>query len=223
MLDVDRRIGNQRQRKLRENGEVRGRERPTGLRHRCGGRRRDPGRDRPMANRQPLKVSLLVFFGLILCFAVFGIFWRPDNTSTFLTIFIFITGAIVLVALSNVLESLSVGPKGIEAKLHRVEQQQQEIVQKQQEIVNYFVKYSLAEIIYRELLWKITRNIEVKADRTPDQIRWLTLLFDHGLLQSRDMTTWLEFSKIEEGKNLCELFKATPAAERLVDLRGDPT
>jgi hypothetical protein len=169
-----------------------------------------------MTNPPPLKALLLAFFSLVLCLALFGIFWQPSNTSVFLTIFIFMTGAIVLVALSDALESLSVGPSGIVAKLRKA-------IEEQQEIINYLVKYSLAEIIYRELLWKIVRNIEVKADRSPDQIRWLTTLFDGGFLQSRDTTTWLEFGKIEIGMNLCELFKATPAAERLVELRGDPT
>ena len=176
-----------------------------------------------MAKRQPLKIFLLVFFSLVLCFAVFGVFWRPDNISTFLTMFILMTGAIVLVGLSDVLKSLRVGPGGIVAQLQRTIERQHEAIEQQQEVINYFVTYSLAEIIYRELLWKIAHNTEVKADRSRDQIRWLTFLFDHGLLQSRDMTTWLDFGEIEEGKNLCEIFEVTPAAKRLVELRGDPT
>jgi hypothetical protein len=171
---------------------------------------------------QPDKIFLLVFFSLVLCLAVFGIFLRPENISAFLTMFILMTGAIVLIGLSNVLESLRVGPGGIVAQLHRAIEQQHKAIEQQQETINFFVKYSLAEIIYRELLWKIAHNIKVEADSTPDQIRWLTFLFDSGLLQNRDMT-WKNFDEIGKGKDLCEVFMVTPAAERLVKLRGDPT
>jgi hypothetical protein len=170
-----------------------------------------------MGGQQLLKVSLLIVFCLVLCSAAFGLFWRPNNISAFVTVIICLTGAIILLALSDVIETFRIGPGGIVAQLHKT-------IEQQQEIINFFVKYSLAEIIYRELLWKIAHNVEVKADRSPDQVRWLTFLFDHGMLQSkRDTTTWLDFNQIEVGTNLSEVFKATPAAERLVELRGQPS
>jgi hypothetical protein len=93
---------------------------------------------------------------------------------------------------------------------------------KQQDTINKLVIYSLAEIIYRELLWKIGHNMDVKCDQTPDQQRWLRLLFDHGLLTAKDWSHWIPFDEIRVGANLSEIFAPTPAAEYLMESRGLP-
>jgi hypothetical protein len=93
---------------------------------------------------------------------------------------------------------------------------------KQQETINRLVIYSLAEIIYRDLLWKIGHNIEVKCNQTADQQRWLTLLFDHGLLTAKNWNNWIPFEEIPVGVNLSDFFAPTPAAEYLMESRGPP-
>jgi hypothetical protein len=99
---------------------------------------------------------------------------------------------------------------------------QQETTKNQQTIINNLVIYSLAEVIYRELLWNIGNKKEVKSDGTADQQRWLTLLFDHGLLQAKDWNNWIPFDEIPVGQNLSEIFEPTPAARYLMQLRGPP-
>jgi len=92
----------------------------------------------------------------------------------------------------------------------------------QQTIINNLIVYSLAEVIYRELVWKIGRGQEVRCDQTPDQQRWLTLLFDHGLLTAKNWSNWTPFNKIQVGTNLSEIFELSPAGEYLIELRGPP-
>ena len=62
----------------------------------------------------------------------------------------------------------------------------------------------------------------MKCDCTAAQQRWLTLLFDHGFLEAKDWTHWLEFDEIPKNQNLCEIFKLTPAGVFLMQLRGPP-
>ena len=114
--------------------------------------------------------------------------------------------------------TFSIGLKGIEAQLSNVKDK----VEQQQKTVNAVVLYSLAEIIYREILSKIANSREVKSDNTADQKRWLTLLFDHGFLEARDTTRWVEFDQIPVGRDLGEFFKPTPAANFLIEARGRP-
>jgi hypothetical protein len=167
--------------------------------------------------RQIFQVSLSILFSFVLCVALFGIFWQTNHTAAFVTIAVITSGMLLMVAPSRATRFI-IGPKGVEAQLDAVRQ----IIEDQQKIINQLVIFSLAEIIYRELLWKITNNIEVECDKTADQRRWLTFLFDHGLLKPRDMTRWLAFDEIPRGQNLSEIFEATPAAKYLVELRREP-
>jgi hypothetical protein len=71
-------------------------------------------------------------------------------------------------------------------------------------------------------VWNIGRGQEVRCDQTPDQQRWLTLLFDHGLLTARNWSHWTPFNEIPVGTNLSEIFELSPAGEYLIELRGPP-
>jgi len=97
-------------------------------------------------------------------------------------------------------------------------------VASQQETINQLVIYSLAQIIYRELIWKIGHNLTVVCDHTSDQQRWLTLLLDQGLLEAKDKNKpWIDYAQIRKGENLSDIFKPTLAAEYLMKLRKAPT
>ena len=94
----------------------------------------------------------------------------------------------------------------------------------QQQWIENIVKYSLSELIYRDLLWKIGNNKEVIYKHNSDGARWLQLLFDHGLLEAKDKEyykNWKPFEELE-GKNLSEIFAPTPAAVSIMHLRGEP-
>ena len=170
---------------------------------------------------QALQVSVLILFALGFCAAMFGILVDRVNTTAFATITTITTGGIILLITSLApplfLRRVKIGP--IEAELFELKKD----LASQQQTINKLVIYSLAEIIYRELLWKIGNNVEINCDRTADQQRWLTLLFDHGLLQAKDLRRWTPFDQIPEGQNLSDIFKPTPAAEYLMKLRGAPT
>ena len=96
----------------------------------------------------------------------------------------------------------------------------------QQNTINQLVIYSLSELIYRDILWAIRHNKEVKFDNSADQLRWLRLLFNHGLLTAKDWNKFQQeigtFDNIPLGMNLSEIFEATPAANWLMKLRGRP-
>jgi hypothetical protein len=117
------------------------------------------------------------------------------------------------------LESIALGKEGF-----RVVQQLNTTIRVQQQWIENIVKYSLSEVIYRDLLWKIGNNKEVIYEQTPDQERWLQLLFDHGMLEAKDKEyykNWKPFKELE-GKNLSEVFAPTPAAVSIMNLRGEP-
>jgi hypothetical protein len=165
------------------------------------------------------KRAVLVLFCFAFIVVLCGLFFYPDHTEAFVTVILILAGAIVMLAASQQIVEFSIGLGGIKAKLAQVESD----LDDSRQLIKFFVTYSLAEVIYRELLWKIAHNIEVKCEHTPDQKRWLTMLFDQGLLQARDPTKeWKAFEEIQYGENLSDLFKATPAAEKLVQLRGPP-
>ena len=173
--------------------------------------------DRPM---QAIQVSILILFAFGFCAAMFGIVVDRANTNAFATVTTFITAGIILILISlapqQLVRRIKFGP--LEAEIGELKKD----VSDQQETIKQLVIYSLAEIIYRDLLWRIGHNLEVKCDHTADQQRWLTLLFDHGLLQAKYEGPWKPFDQIPQDQNLSDIFKPTPAAEYLMTLRGAP-
>ena len=175
-------------------------------------------RTRAEAKTVILEVAVLILFALGFCGAMFGMFFEHANTSSFAALATITTGGIVLLMIlltpEHVLKSITIGP--IKAEIAEV----RAAVDAQQALIYQIVKYSLAEVIYRELLWKIGKGIVVTRNKQPDQLRWLTFLFDSGLIDPIQRS--IGFEQIGEGENLCNFFKATPAAEYLMDLRREP-
>ena len=165
-----------------------------------------------MIKDRTLQVAVLLLFTLGFCVGLFGLFQQPANIGSFISVLLISTFGIAFVGPWK-LESFSL--LGMRAELGKVN-----------ETLNQLVMYSLSEVIYRELLWKIGHNEEVKCDQTADQQRWLNLLFDHGLLDARDWddfkTKFGSFGNIPVDHNLSAIFKATPAANWLMDMRGKP-
>jgi hypothetical protein len=151
--------------------------------------------------------------------------WYPGHVAAFSSVAVVMAGLLFLAATAqpSSLRRLVIGPRGIEAELSEVKEglaASQRAIARQQTLINAFTVYALADLIYRRMLLEIANNGRVEWHQTPEQMRWLTFLFDHGLIQARESVAWVPFEEIPEGDNLAERFKPTPAAELLIRLRG---
>jgi len=163
--------------------------------------------------------------GVAFVAALLGIFFYPESKTAFTTILIAMAGAIIVVAVLPNVEEFGVGPKGVNAKLRRVEERldiQSEVLTEQQRIINQLVIYSLAGQPY-EMLRHIEDGTEyIYHDDSPnnDHKRWANFLLDNGFIEPRrDKTKWLQFDQNFHLKNISEFAKTTPAGHFLVTLR----
>jgi hypothetical protein len=161
----------------------------------------------------------------VFCAASAGGLWYPDRVATFSSVAVVMAGLLFLVAMaqSSSLRRLVIGPRGIEAELAEVKEglvASRRAIARQQKLINAFTVYSLAEAIYRDMLLEIAHNGMVEWHQTQEQMRWLTFLFDHGLIQADESVNWIPFEEIPDGEDLAARFKPTPAAELLIRLRG---
>src|SRR4051812_48745480 len=118
-----------------------------------------------------------VLFVVAFVAALLGIFFYPESKTAFTTVLIAMAGAIIVVAVLPNVEEFGIGPKGVNAKLRRVEERldkQSEVLTEQQRIINQLVIYSLAGQPYK-MLRHIEDGIEyIYRDDNPnnDHKRW---------------------------------------------------
>ncbi|MFL5284247.1 MAG: hypothetical protein ACJ8AW_25455 [Rhodopila sp.] len=60
--------------------------------------------------------------GVAFVAALLGIFFYPESKTAFTTVLIAMAGAIIVVAVLPNVEEFGIGPKGVNAKLRRVEE-----------------------------------------------------------------------------------------------------
>ncbi len=169
--------------------------------------------------------ALGLLFGVAFAAALAGLFWTADGRSAFAAVAVAMAGAIIVVAILPNVEEFAIGPKGVNAKLRRVEEhleRQSGALAQQQRIINDLVIYSLAAQPY-DILHRIEDGVEFLYDHyspNEDHRRWAYALLDGGLIEPRrERSEWLQFDQNFHRRNISEFAKTTPAGHILVSVR----
>lgn len=166
-----------------------------------------------------IKYAVSIVVILVLIFNVVMNHFSFDNVSLILLIIS------LLPWMPGWIRSLKFG--NFEVQFHQlgdeVNRQKSEINQ-QQQIISEVVMYSMSESVYTHL-WKINdakeNDGEYKFSNNEPFAREMYYLRDSGYIESEG-PGFLDFNAGLEGKNLAELVKLTPIAERIIELRGNP-
>jgi len=139
------------------------------------------------------------------------------------------SGALLLWLMSPRLSEFSMGPKGVAAKVSRMEQElqdqservreQEQILQRQQELVNELVKYSMSASIFHHLCGIALLKNYTYHDSDVNR-REMYFLRDNGFIQPKS-SGFLDFNSSLHQQNLVDVAEPTPIGWSCIKLRKE--
>ena len=171
---------------------------------------------------RPGQVVLTSVFAVGLVASIAAIILGAGNTTALTSIAAIMAGLLVIVAILPNVKELTVGPKGVQARMDEIDQKidsHEEQLREQQRMINELVTYSMSSSIFHHLCG-ITLTTEYIYRDNPSNQREFYFLRDNGLIRPR-AGSFLDFNAGLDNRNVVEIAEPTPIGWQCVRLRKE--